>query len=142
MNVPQSRARIFERYVLPLWLALWVLFWIRPFLTGRSELTRYLVLLSSDFESRRQQAFGKDLHEYLGFCKSHLPPGSRFQLVGFEYTSVARARALYDLYPSRLSPSPKYLLVFQSPAFHAEDADLVAFQSPGNFILKLRPKSP
>ena len=127
------------RLAVAIWVAIWVLFWVKPFVKDKFLAEEYLVLARSDFEGRRAVTYGKDLYRFFLFCSAKLPPDSRFDIVGVEYTSIDRARALYYLYPSLLSESPEFLLVYKTPHFLAENTMLYASLDEGSFILRILP---
>ena len=130
------------RWIFFLWIGIWGLFWVRPFFTGKSEFTQNLRLLPLSFEARREAVYGRDLYRFLKFCKSQLPAGSRYRLVGLESLSLDFARSVYDLYPCLLSGEPEYLLVYKQPQFQADHFARSAFLDADSFILKVQSRTP
>ena len=130
------------RWIFYLWIGIWGLFWVRPFLIGKSEFTKNLRLLPLGFEERREAVYGRDLYRFLKFCKSQLPAGSRYRLVGLESLSLDFARSVYDLYPCLLSGEPEYLLVYKQPQFQADHFARSAFLDEDSFILKVQSRTP
>ena len=130
------------RWIFFLWIGIWGLFWVRPFFIGKSEFTKDLRLLRLGFEERREAVYGRDLYRFLEFCKSQLPAGSRYRLVGLESLSLDFARSVYDLYPCLLSGEPEYLLVYKQPQFHADHFERSAFLDEDSFILKVQSRTP
>ncbi len=115
---------------------------MRPFFIGKSEFTQNLRLLPLSFEERQEAVYGKDLYRFLKFCKSQLPAGSRYRLVGLESLSLDFARSVYDLYPCLLSGEPEYLLVYKQPQFQADHFARSAFLDEDSFILKVQSRTP
>jgi len=130
------------RWIFFLWIGIWGLFWVRPFIIGKSEFSKNLRLLPLSFEERREAVYGRDLYRFLQFCKSQLPDGSRYRLVGLESLSLDFARSVYDLYPCLLSAEPEYLLVYKQPQFHSDHFERSAFLDEDSFILKVQSRTP
>ena len=130
------------RWIFFLWIGIWGLFWARPLIIGKSEFAKNVRLLRLGFEERREEVYGRDLYHFLTFCKSQLPPGSRYRLVGLESLSLDFARTVYYLYPCLLSGEPEYLLVFKQPQFHADHFERSAFLDEESFILKNQSHTP
>jgi hypothetical protein len=124
------------RWTFYLWIAIGGLFWIRPSLIGKSEFTKNLRLYQLGFEGRQAQVYGNNLFRFLEFCKTHLPPGAPYALVGLEYPNLECARAVYYLYPCLLSKTPEYLLVYRQPQFHTNHFERIASLDAESFILK------
>ena len=126
------------RWIFVLWIGIWGLFWIRPFIIGKSEFTKNFHLFHLDFEGRREEVYGKDLYHFLKFCKLKLPPGVRYRLVGLDSASLDWLRAVYFLYPCLVSGEPEYLLVYKQPQFHADHSERLVFIFEDSFILKVQ----
>ncbi|MFN8007362.1 MAG: hypothetical protein U0V70_10120 [Terriglobia bacterium] len=125
------------RWVFYLWIGIWGWFWLRPLILGKSNRTQDLGLTRMSFEERRQQVYGRDLEQFLEFCRSRLPAGAGYRLVGIDPSSLDSLRSIYSLYPNLLSADPEYLLVFKQPQFRPDHATLLASLDEGSFILKL-----
>lgn len=135
-KTPESKVL---RIALALWLVVWALLWLKPFVKDPFLARKYVLLAQSDFEGRRAVIYGKDFYRFLQFCSAKLPAGSRFDIVGVEYTSIDRARAVYYLYPSLLSESPRFRLVYKTPHFSAENTMRYASLDEASFILQVLP---
>ncbi len=142
MMAKRSITQNLFRWIFFLWIGIWGLFWVRPFFIGKSEFTKNLRLFRLSFEERREVVYGRDLYCFLRFCKSQLPVGSRYRLVGLESLSLDFARAVYDLYPCLLSGEPEYLLVYKQPQFIADHFERSAFLDEDSFILKVQSRTP
>ena len=142
MMAKRSITQNLFRWIFFLWIGIWGLFWVRPFIIGKSEFTKNLRLFRLSFEERREVVYGRDLCRFLRFCKSQLPVGSRYRLVGLESLSLDFARAVYDLYPCLLSGEPEYLLVYKQPHFLADHFERSAFLDEDSFILKVQSRTP
>lgn len=140
--VKRSIAQNQFRWIFFLWIGIWGLFWIRPLIIGKSEFTKNLRLLRLGFDERRELVYGKDLYRFLTFCKSQLPSGSRYRLVGLDSSSLDLLRAVYDLYPCLVSGEPEYLLVYKQPQFHADHFERSASLDADSFILKAPSHTP
>jgi hypothetical protein len=142
MMAKRSITQNLFRWIFFLWIGIWGLFWVRPFFIGKSEFTKNLRLFRLSFEERREVVYGRDLYRFLRFCKSQLPVGSRYRIVGLESLSLDFARAVYDLYPCLLSGEPEYLLVYKQPQFLADHFERSAFLDQDSFILKVQSRTP
>jgi hypothetical protein len=142
MMLKRSITQNHFRWIFFLWIGIWGLFWIRPLIIGKSEFTKNLRLLRLGFEERREQVYGRDLYQFLTFCKLRLPPGSGYRLVGLDSASLDWLRAVYDLYPCLLSREPDYVLVFKQPQFRSDHCERFAFLDEGIFILKVQSHTP
>ena len=134
--VKQSITQNQCRWIFVLWIGIWGLFWIRPLIIGKSEFTKNLRLLRLGFEERKELVYGRDLYQFLTFCKSQLPLGARYRLVGLDSASLDWLRAVYDLYPCLVSGEPEYLLVYKQPQFHTDHFERSASLDADSFILK------
>jgi hypothetical protein len=93
-------------------------------------------LIRADTEARRASAFGEEFYTFLRFCKDRLPVDATFRLVGVDYASIDKVRAFYFLYPSLVAENAQFILVYQSPAYHEDNAHAYARLNEGSFILR------
>ena len=124
------------RFILALWIPIWAFFLGWPLFKNPSILVQSLSLLRADAETRRAWAYGEGFDTFLRFCKSRLPEGSRFRLVGVDYGSIDKVRAYYFLYPSIVDEHAEFILVYQTPGYRYDNTSLYGLLNPGCFILR------
>lgn len=124
------------RFILALWMPVWVFFLVWPLQKDPSRLAHEFSLIGADTEARRADAYGSEFHAFLRFCKHRLPAGSTFRLVGVDYASIDKVRAFYFLYPNLVAEHAEFILVYRTPGYRENNTHPYAFQNPGSFILR------
>jgi len=124
------------RFILALWIPVWVFFLVWPLRKDPSRLVNAFTLIRADTEARRADAYGEEFLAFLRFCKDRLPAGSTFRLVGIDYASIDKVRAFYLLYPSLATEHAQFILVYQSPGYREDNTQPYALLNPGSFILR------
>ena len=78
---------------------------------GEHAQLRYLYS-HSDTEKRRF-ILGRELYDFVNFCKKTIPPGESYNLLGVEDLSIVRAR--YILWPLVMNRvDPEFILIYKS----------------------------
>jgi len=72
------------RFILALWIPVWVFFLVWPLRKDPARLANAFRLIRADNEARRANVYGEEFHAFLRFCKDRLPVGSTFRLVGID----------------------------------------------------------
>lgn len=116
------RARKILILLLIVWVAIRVHYVVRETLR-KDYLDDYRALLSRGLEGKRSYVTGDRLYEFISFCRSRLPSGSAFRLVGIKEDSIDRIRAIYYLYPNVEDNTAEYLLVYD-----AKDAPSIGYR--------------
>ena len=124
------------RFILGLWIPVWVFFLVWPLRKDPAKLANNFRLIRADTEARRASAFGEEFHTFLRFCKDSLPADATFRLVGVDYASIDKVRAFYFLYPSLVAEQAQFILVYKSPAYREDNAHAYARLNEGSFILR------
>lgn len=124
------------RFILALWIPVWVFFLLWPLRKDPATLANTFSLIRADTEARRASAYGEEFYTFLRFCKARLPAGSTFRLVGIDYASIDKVRAFYFLYPSLVAEHSQFILVYQTPAYHEDNSHAYARLNEGSFILR------
>lgn len=114
-----------------------------PLRKDPSRMARTFSLIRTNTEVRQSDAYGKEFHSFLRFCKDRLPAGSTFRLVGVDYASIDKVRAFYFLYPSVVAEHGQFILVYQTFGYREDNAYPYALLNPGSYILKsTQPSNP
>jgi len=124
------------RFILGLWVPVWVFFLVWPLRKDPARLLNTFSLIRADTEARRAVAYREEFLAFLRFCKDGLPAGSTFRLVGIDYESIDKVRAFYFLYPSLVTEHAQFILVYQTPGYRENNTQPYAFLNPGSFILR------
>lgn len=124
------------RFILALWIPVWIFFLVWPLRKDPSRLTKAVSLIGADTEARGADAYGEEFHAFLRFCKDRLPAGSTFRLVGIDYASIDKVRAFYFLYPRLVTEHAEFILVYKTPGYRENNTHLYASLNPGSFILR------
>ena len=123
------------RFILALWIPVWVFFLVWPLRKDRVNLASTFRLIRADTETRRASAYGDEFYTFLRFCKDRLRVDSTFRLVGVDYASIDKVRAFYFLYPSLVAEHPQFILIYKTPAYHEDNSHAYARLNEGSFIL-------
>ena len=124
------------RFILALWLPVWLFFLVWPLRKEPSKVASTFRLLRANTEARRADAYGEEFDTFLRFCKDKLPTGSTFRLVGIDYASIDKVRAFYFLYPYLVAEHAQFILVYRSPGYREGNAHLYAALDSSSFILR------
>ena len=124
------------RFILAVWIPVWVFFLIWPLRKDPAKVGSTFRLIRAGTEARQASAYGEEFHGFLRFCKEKLPPNSTFRLVGVDYASIDKVRAFYFLYPSVVAEHPRFILVYQTPAYLEDNTQVYARLNEGSFILR------
>jgi len=124
------------RFILALWIPVWVFFLVWPLRKEPSRLVNAFSLIRANSEARRANAYGEEFHTFLRFCKDILPAGSTFRLVGVDYATIDKVRAFYFLYPSLVTEHAQFILVYEAPGYRESNTHPYASLNPGSFILR------
>jgi hypothetical protein len=95
------------------WLVLWLLFLVRE--DKKGQYAQLYELYSLRSPERMRQVVGPELYDFLMYCRSSLPEGATYELVGFEKYSIDGVRARYLLWPLRSGPGDAdYRIVYSA----------------------------
>jgi hypothetical protein len=133
---PTSTLPTVCRFILGLWIPVWVFFLVWPLRKDPARMADTFRLIRADTEARQASAYGEEFHAFLRFCKERLPAGSTFRLVGIDYASIEKVRAFYFLYPSLVADQAQFILVYRTPAYLEDDTHAYARLNEGSFILR------
>jgi hypothetical protein len=133
---PTSTLPVACRFILALWLPVWVFFLAWPLRKDPARLANTLKLIRADTEARRASAYGEEFYTFLRFCKDRLPADSTFRLVGVDYASIDKVRAFYFLYPNLVSEHSQFILVYRTPTYREDNTHAYARLNEGSFILR------
>jgi hypothetical protein len=128
------------RIILAAWVLIWLFFNVRGLIVekDKSTLKDYISLVSADWEGKRAIVFGKDLYEFIKFCKTNLPPGADYEIIGMPEDSIDLPRLVYYLYPSIEKRDADFILVYKKLGFEKKEVYLYASLNKESFILKRR----
>ncbi|MBU1913323.1 MAG: hypothetical protein KKB22_07315 [Candidatus Omnitrophica bacterium] len=126
------------RIILAAWVLAWLFFTVRGLIVekDKSTLKDYISLVSADWEGKRAIVFGKDLYEFIKFCKANLPTGAGYEIIGIPEDSIDLPRLVYYLYPSIKKRDADFILVYKKLGFEEKEAYLYASLNKESFILK------
>jgi len=111
MHKNHKKINKFYLIIFIVWIALWAHFIIRN-LVRKGYINHYKILLSRDVDGKRSYAYGDQLYEFLKYCKSSMPEGSTYDIIGIIEGSIDQRRIAYYLYPDLCAKDAKYLLIF------------------------------
>lgn len=117
------------------WVILWVNFMTRDLLR-KGDFNDYKILIARDAPGKKSYTYGDSLFEFLRFSEKALPKNTDYKLVGIEEFSLSQRRAVYHLYPCIETKSPRFLLVFNKPAFKQRGYGLYKKLDNSRFILR------
>ena len=99
--------------VLITWAVLWVVFMVRQGKRGQYADLSYFY--SHEYGLKVRYLLGDDLADLLRFCNTIIPPGSTYDIYGFERFSIREVRARYYLWPLyRTEKEPEFIIVYGS----------------------------
>lgn len=126
------------RIILAAWVLAWLFFNVRGLIVekDKSTLKDYISLVSADWEGKRAIVFGKDLYEFIKFCKANLPSGADYETIGMPEDSIDLPRLVYYLYPSIKKRNADFILVYKRSGFEEKETYLYASLNKESFILK------
>ena len=123
------------RVVFAIWIFIWLLFLIRPYFK-KGLLKEYSTLLGSSLEEKRAFVTGKELYEFIKFCKDSIVPPSSYKIIGLEEEPLSYRRAAYYLYPDIDSPEPEFLLIYKKAGFAEKGYSIFKNLDSEKYILK------
>lgn len=127
---------IMTRVILAVWIALWLLYLIRPYFK-RDLITEYKTLISRPLEGKRSYAAGDKLYGFMIGCRKSIPEKRfTFSVAGLDDYPLCRCRMAYYLYPALLSGDAEYILVFEKPDYGKEGYAIFKRFGGDNYILK------
>lgn len=128
------------KIILIAWITLWIFFTVKSFVTEKDKSTfkHYVSLARADWEGKRAIVYGQDLYEFAKFCKSNLPDGANYQIIGIQEDSIDMPRLVYYLYPSIRNRDSEFILVYKKLGFSKEGTYLFALLNKESFILKYK----
>jgi hypothetical protein len=101
--------RMISRCILAAWIAVWVLFLVRPYFK-KGLLGEYSHLIKLSAEEKRAYVTGRDLYDFIRFCRESIGAPSTYKVVGLEKDSIEHRRFIYYMYPSIEDDDPAYIL--------------------------------
>ncbi|MFA5147118.1 MAG: hypothetical protein WC515_07080 [Candidatus Omnitrophota bacterium] len=130
--------RMIIKAALAVWVGLWLLFSVRPYL--KKDLAgEYAVLFSSSLEERRAYVTGPRLYEFIRFCNGSMPPSSTYSIVGLDKEPLDGRRAAYYLYPNIEAGVPDFILVYGLDGFSRDGYGIFKRLDRERYILKRTP---
>jgi hypothetical protein len=132
-----DRKKLLVRVLLAAWVFIWALFLIRPYIK-KDLVAGYRELVGSTLEAKHAWVTGKALYEFIQACKTSVPSGSTYSLVGLDHDPLSKERAAYYLYPNTPSAYPDFLFVYKLKDFSR--SSYMQFKDLGsdNFVFKKR----
>ncbi len=91
------------------WVALWIGFFARE-LFVKHNILDYKALLARTLEGKRAYVTGDRLYEFLTYCKTKMPEGSAYKIIGMDEGALESRRAVYYLYPNVRSADPDFII--------------------------------
>lgn len=127
--------RILVRTAFAVWVALWLIFLVRPYF--KNELLKeYRALASLSVDDRRAFVTGRDLYDFIKFCNAAMPAASSYRLIGLEERPLDERRLIYYLYPNAEAPLPEFLLVYGVKNFSEKNYAMFKSMDSQKYILK------
>jgi hypothetical protein len=115
----KMRTKTILRGIFITWLVLWAVFLVRQ--SKRGQYAELAYFYTNDYSSRVGYLLGDDLADIVVFCLENIPPGSTYDIRGFERFSIKEVRARYYLWPLfRTEEDPDFIIVYGS-AEYVED---------------------
>lgn len=116
LSAPILKKENLAKIVFAVWIALWALFLIRPYIK-KGLIEEYGELFSRSLEGKRAYVTGEGLYKFIQLCKDALPEGSSYEIAGLEKRPHDERRAIYYLYPHVNKPDPDYIFVYDKAGF-------------------------
>jgi len=91
------------------WVALWIGFFARE-LFLKNNIRDYKALLTRTLEGKRAYVTGDKLYEFLTYCKTKMPEGCAYNIIGMDEGALESRRAVYYLYPHARSTDPDFII--------------------------------
>jgi hypothetical protein len=128
------------KIILMVWVIIWIFFTVKSLVSEKDKSTfkHYVSLVRADWEGKRAIVYGQDLYEFAKFCKSNLPDGASYQIIGMPRDSIDTPRFVYYLYPFIESHDSDFILVYKNRYFSKQGAYPYALLNKENFILKCK----
>ena len=99
------------RLVIGIWLVLWVVFIIREDKDDQYAGLKYLY--THGYTHKVSHTTGKDLFEFIMFCRKNMPPDATYEITGFDTLSIGEVRTRYYLWPARnVGKNGEYMVVY------------------------------
>jgi len=96
--------------VLIMWCVLWIFFLFREDKSGQYGLL--VKFYKAAGYEKYQLIYGKDLYDFLLFCKKEIPEGSTYCLKNFDDFDVKKVRSQYLLWPLRATKvDPDFIIL-------------------------------
>jgi len=127
--------RIFLRVVLAVWVIIWLVFLIRPYFK-KGLLGEYSSLIRLSTEEKRAYVTGRDLYDFIKFCKESTKEPSTYRIAGLEKDSVEHRRFRYYLYPCVEISDPEYIFVYKVKDFPRDGYKVYGRMNPETYILR------
>lgn len=99
------------RIILAVWVSIWALFIIRPYLK-KDLLTTYREMMPLSLADKHAYVMGRDLYDFLKACEASVPSGSTYIIAGLDKDPIYAERAAYLLYPNTVSNHPEFIFVY------------------------------
>ena len=128
------------KIILMAWIIIWVFFTVKSLVAEKDKSTfkHYTNLVRADWEGKRAIVYGQDLYGFAKFCKSNLPDGASYQIIGIPRDSIDMPRFVYYLYPFVENRNPGFILVYKNRDFSKQGAYSYALLNKESFILKYK----
>ena len=120
---------------LAVWLALWVVFFLRENKDG--EYKEFFDLTGKGLEEKRAYLLGEDFYDFLKFCQENVPPEARYKFAGLKPFAIEEVRAIYYLAPRKaVEEDYDYIFVYGEGVTPEKDFKKSAQMKSGAYILK------
>lgn len=110
------------RIILVIWVAIWLLFFVRGFI--KVDYKVFKGTFGKSVQEKTAFTMSKGLYAFVLFCEEKIPENSKFQFVYDEkkFDSVESFRMTYYLYPRIATDDPEYIIVagilnYKKPGF-------------------------
>jgi hypothetical protein len=91
------------------WIALWFGFFARE-LFVKNNIRDYKALFGKTLEGKHAYVTGDALYGFLTYCKTKMPEGSSYKIVGMDDGALESRKAVYYLYPNVRSADPDFII--------------------------------
>lgn len=117
------------------WTILWIFFEGRE-LVYKKNINDYMALAGMTPEEARSYVTGRELYEFIAFCRKSLPRSASYRFTGIEEGSLDHRRAVYYMYPCIEKDPAEYVLVFGTPYSARADEKMFARLDDKRYIIK------